>query len=322
MPLLYMSARGKKLLNVLLAQSDYISLNNLAKALDVSRRTVYYDISKVNMWLEQAGIPVLEIVREKGIFIPYKEKMKIQTYLEADDEKQVYIFSPEERCKGMICYMIYADEPVYLEQLTECFEVSRNTIFKDLKTVIKQLEQYELELNYQPKTGYQILGDPVRVRALFMLYFNEMFSLFQSGTLRFFNSDRVKDYYEKMKEIEKELGVSYVDGVLFSLVALIPILYRHRHPILFPGLKASQVQKTKEYELINHFFADLFLEEQCYLALHLLGSRVNSVPTQFFANPSKQYIHDLVKELVTEFEKQPALFLKNGKNWSVLCLCT
>lgn len=46
MSLLYMSQRGKNLLNVLLAQSDYISLNNLAKALDVSRRTVYYDIKR------------------------------------------------------------------------------------------------------------------------------------------------------------------------------------------------------------------------------------------------------------------------------------
>ena len=90
---------------------------------------------------------------------------------------------------------------------------------------------------------------------------------------------------------------------MFSLAALLPILYRHRHPILFPGLKASEIQKTKEYELVSYFFPDLHLEEQRYLALHLLGSRVNTVPTQFFANPSKKYIHDLVKELITEFEK-------------------
>lgn len=59
MSLLYMSARSKSLLNVLLTQSDYISLHNLAKALNVSRRTIYYDISKVNLWLEQAGISFL-----------------------------------------------------------------------------------------------------------------------------------------------------------------------------------------------------------------------------------------------------------------------
>ena len=106
-----------------------------------------------------------------------------------------------------------------------------------------------------------------------------------------------------MKEIEAALGINYVDGVLFSLAALIPILYRHQHPILFPGLKASEMQKTREYGLARSFFPDLPLEEQSYLALHLLGSRVNTVPTEFFANPSKGYIHDLAKELITEFEK-------------------
>lgn len=303
MALLYMSERGKKLLNILLVQSDFITLNNLAKALDVSRRTVYYDISKINIWLKQVDLNTLEIVREKGIFIPYKERNLIQIYLESDNEKNIYIFSPTERCKGIICYVIYANESVYLEQLTECFEVSRNTIFNDLKVVTKLLEQYDLNLDYQTKTGYQIKGDPVRIRALFLMYFNEMFQLFQNGILHFFKPDAVEEYYKKMKEIEKELGVDYVEGVLFSLAALIPILYRHRHPIWFPGLKASQIQKTREYELVNYFFNDLLFEEQCYLALHLLGSRVNTVPTQFFTNPSKQHIYDLVKELITEFEK-------------------
>lgn len=310
MSLIYMSARSKRLLNVLLTQSDYMSLNDLAKALDVSRRTVYYDISKVNIWLEQVGIPALEVVREKGLFVPYREREKIQIYLDTDDEEKVYIFSPDERYKSIICYMIYSDRPVYMEQLIECFEVSRNTIFKDLKIVIEQLEQYELKLDYRPRTGYQITGEPVRIRALFMLYFNELASLFQSGALCFFQPDKIKDYYGRMKEIEKTLGVSYVEGVLFSLAALIPILYRHRHPVLFPGLKASEIQKTKEYELINCFFPDLLLEEQRYLALHLLGSRVNTVPTQFFANPSKEYIHDLVKELITEFEKTACVILE------------
>ncbi len=303
MPLLYMSARSKRLLNVLFMQADYISLNSLAKALDVSRRTVYYDISKVNIWLEQAGLPILEIVKEKGLFIPQREREKIQSYLDVDNEEQVYVFSPQERCKGIICYIVYSDEPIYLEQLTECFEVSRNTIFKDLKIVTEQLYPYELKLDYQPRAGYRIMGDPVRIRALFMLYFSEMTSLFQSKAFRFFQPDKIRNDYGKLKEIEQTLELSYVEGVLFSLAALLPVLYRHRHPVLFPGLKASEIQKTQEYELVCQYFPDLILEEQRYLALHLLGSRVNTVPSQFFANPSKEYIHDLARELITEFEK-------------------
>ena len=303
MALLYMSEREKNMIGVLLAQSNYISLNNLAKALDVSRRTVYYDINKVNIWLEQANLPVLEIIREKGIFITKKDKKLIEEYLEANNKENIYIFSPAERFKGIICYVIYSDEPVYLEQLTDCFEVSRNTIFSDLKTVSKQLKQYDLELEYQPQIGYRIVGDSVRIRALFIMFFNEMYALFQSSAFSFFNPNVIKEYYEILKEIENELGVNYVDGIMFSLAALIPVLYRHRKPVIFPGLKSEQVQKTVEYKLVKKYFGDLIIEEQCYLALHLLGSRVNIVPTRFFSNPSKQHICDLAKELIKEFEK-------------------
>ena len=99
MAMLYINTRSKKLLNILLRQTDYISLNALAQELSISRRTVYYDINKINLWLEQSELPSLEIVREKGIFIPYKERENIQAMLALDSEEQVYIFSPSERCK-------------------------------------------------------------------------------------------------------------------------------------------------------------------------------------------------------------------------------
>ena len=208
MAMLYINARCRQILNVLLSHADYVSVNAIAKALQVSRRTVYYDIDKINLWLEQAGLSHLEIVREKGLYLSQQEREKIQTMLESDSEDQVYIFSPEERIKIIICYVIYAQKAIYMEQFTDCFAVSRNTIFADLKEVTKKLKKYDLKLDYQPKQGYIILGDPVRVRALFILYFNEMETLFKSGVIRFFNQKQIQDYYHTLKKIEQTLEIS------------------------------------------------------------------------------------------------------------------
>ena len=287
----------------MLTQTDYISLNRLAEALNVSRRTVYYDMEKVNIWLEQAKLPRLDIVREKGLFLSYQERESIQKLLEQDTEQQVYIFSPEERAKIIICYVIYAPERIYLEQLTECFEVSRNTIFTDLKEVTRLLAKYDLKLEYQPKQGYDITGDTVRIRALFVLFFNELVSLFDSGAIKFFHEEQIREYYEKLTGIEQELGMNYVEGVLHSIAALIPLLYQHRRPIAFTGLKQAEIKKTREYALAQRYFPDLEPVEQLYLALHLLGSRVNLVPDEFFESDSKASVYDLTKALVSEFEK-------------------
>ena len=303
MAMLYINARCRQILNVLLSHVDYVSVNAIAKALQVSRRTVYYDIDKINLWLEQAGLSHLEIVREKGLYLSQQEREKIQTMLESDSENQVYIFSPEERIKIIICYVIYAQEAIYMEQFTDCFAVSRNTIFADLKEVTKKLKQYDLKLDYQPKQGYTILGDPVRVRALFILYFNEMETLFKSGVIRFFNQKQIQDYYHTLKKIEQTLEISYVDGVLYSIAALVPLLYQHRTAIRFTDLKQTEIVKTQEYALVQKYFSDLEPEEQIYLSLHLLGSRVNLVPDEYFESDSKTYVYDLTKSLVSEFEK-------------------
>lgn len=303
MAMLYINARCRQILNVLISHADYVSVNAIAKALQVSRRTVYYDIDKINLWLEQAGLSHLEIVREKGLYLSQQEREKIQTMLESDNEHQVYIFSPEERVKIIICYVIYAQEAIYMEQFTDCFAVSRNTIFADLKEVTKKLKQYDLKLDYQPKQGYTILGDPVRVRTLFILYFNEMETLFKSGAIRFFNQKQIQDYYHTLKKIEQTLEISYVDGVLYSIAALVPLLYQHRTAIQFTDLKQTEIVKTQEYALVQKYFSDLEPEEQIYLSLHLLGSRVNLVPDEYFESDSKTYVYDLTKSLVSEFEK-------------------
>lgn len=300
--LLYINARCRRLLNVLMQQQDYLSVNQIAEALSVSRRTVYYDMEKINIWLDQAKLQPLDIVREKGVFLPRAQRDQIEGLLQ-EENRQIYIFSPEERAKIIICYFVYASENVYLEQLTECFEVSRNTILTDLKEVARILAVYDLQMDYQPKTGYRLLGDTVRMRALFMLYYNEFYELFQNGVIRFWKKEETKDYLEKLQRLETALGIKYVEGVLESIAALLPLLYRHRRKVFFQGLKEEEIIKTTEFVLVLRFFPDLDQEEQLYLTLHLLGSRVNLVPDEFFESESNTEVYDLTKTLISEFER-------------------
>lgn len=310
MAVFYINARCKQIINLLLSQTKYITIEQIAAEMKVSRRTVYYDICKVNLWLEQAELPALEVIREKGILIPHGERPLIQEMLESDEYEQVYIFSPEERVKIIICCVIYEKEAVYLEQLSDCCEVSRNTIFSDLKAVANCLEQYDLKLEYQPKKGYYLTGDPMRIRALFILYFNEMVALFNGGNIRFFRREEIEEDYERLKKVEQSLGMSYVDGALLSLAALLPVMYGDKYLLRLEGLKETKIAQTKECALVRQYFPDLAPEEQVYLSLHLLGSRVNIVPDDYFESNSKQYIHDLTSSLISEFEKVACIFFE------------
>lgn len=308
MALLYINARCRQILNLLLSQAKYITMEQIAVEMKVSKRTAYYDICKINLWLEQMGLPELAVVREKGLFIPNGEREEILRVLDSDEHQQVYIFSPEERIKIIICCVIYSREKIYMEQLMETLDVSRNTVFHDLKEVDRVLNQYQLKMEYQAKKGYYLTGDTIRIRALFILYFNEMTALFNGGILSFFQRQEIEPYYEILKKIECQLGISYVDGALLSLAALLPVLLEGKNELSLEGLKTEEIEKTTECRLVKQYFPTLPLQEQLYLTLHLLGSRVNLVPDTYFESNSKQEIHDLTEALISEFEKIACIF--------------
>lgn len=302
--LLYgLSERCKKVMKILLYENEYVSLQEIAEKTEVSKRSIYYDICNINEWLESRGINELEVERGKGILIPYEDKMKIEELIEEKPLEECYIFSPLERVKIIICCIIYSKEPVYIEQIMEICQVSRNTVFGDLRVVVQQLHEYDLELKYESKKGYRVVGDTVRVRALFFLYFNTLRALFDSGILKFFNRKEIQKYLNILYELKGELKVEYVEGNLLVLAALLPIMYNNKEKISFPGLKREEIFRTKEFQLIMKYFNELEEYEKIYLSLHLLGSRISAATDDFFENRANQSVYGITKALVTEFEK-------------------
>ncbi len=198
MALCNLSERCKKIVNVLLRENKFVSMQRIAEITGVSKRSIYYDICTINEWLDERGIKELEIERGKGILIPQEDRMKIEELLEDRQWGDYYVFSPSERVKIIICYLIHSKELVYIDQIIEVCQVSRNTVFGDLRVVVQTLHEYDLQLKYESKKGYRIEGDVIRMRALFFLYFNTIRALFDSGVLNFFNREEIQGYYKQL----------------------------------------------------------------------------------------------------------------------------
>ena len=177
------------------------------------RRSVYYDICNINDWLDSHNLPPLKILRVKGIFIPPDEKFSIDALADKKDDRNEYIFLPSERAKIIACYIIQSKTPIYVEQLMGACLVSRNTIFGDIKILIRQLHEYNTKLSYEPKTGYKITGDVIHVRALYFLFFDALRVLLGHGQLSFFNRDEINFYFRRLSEVKSELKVDYVEGI-------------------------------------------------------------------------------------------------------------
>ena len=295
--------RCNRILRFLLHTNDYISMRELSEKMSVSRRSVYYDICNINDWLDSHNLPPLKIYRGKGIFIPPEEKISIDTLTDRPDERNEYVFLPSERAKIIACYIIQSKSPVHVEELMEACRVSRNTIFGDIQILIRQLSEYNVKLSYAPKSGYEITGDVIHVRALYFLFFDSLRKLLEHGLLSFFNREEINAFFRRLSEVKAELKVDYVEGNLYSLAALLPIMKDSTAELNFVGLKREKIFASREFQLIKKFFPELRQDEQIYLSLHLLGSRLSVSTDKIFEDKSDQSIYGIVKTLVSEFEK-------------------
>ena len=306
-----LSERCQKILNLLMYSCDHVSLKEIAQKVGVSRRSVYYDICSINDCLDSCKLPPLKVVRGKGIFIPEAEKVAIRALDDDTEGSKEYIFLPSERVKIIVCYIIHSKKPIYVEQLMEACQVSRNTIFNDIHILLQQLHEYNLSLSYAPKTGYKIEGDVIHVRALYFLFFDALRPLLESGMLSFFNRKEIYDYYERLSDVTRELHMDYVEGNLFSIAALLPIMKDSKDELYFPGLKENKIFSSREFQQVQKYFPELKQKEQIYLTLHLLGSRLSVSTDKIFEDKSDQSIYGIVKTLVTEFEKIACVYFDN-----------
>ncbi len=303
MALCNLSERCKKIVNVLLRENKFVSMQRIAEITGVSKRSIYYDICTINEWLDERGIKELEIERGKGILIPQEDRMKIEELLEDRQWGDYYVFSPSERVKIIICYLIHSKELVYIDQIIKVCQVSRNTVFGDLRVVVQTLHEYDLQLKYESKKGYRIEGDVIRMRALFFLYFNTIRALFDSGVLNFFNREEIQGYYKQLCLLKDELKIEYIEGDLLAIAALMPVMHNSRGKLCFQGLRKHEILETKEFLLVQKYFSELEESEKIYLCLHLLGSRVSVATDEIFEDRADQSVYGITKALVTEFEK-------------------
>ncbi len=297
-----LDAKSYQLLQKLIETPGYSRVQQLAENLSVSRRSVYYSLNKINEFLESHGLENVEIERKLGIIIKDTAKDEIKKILENVESSEIYVFSPMERVRYISCLIIY-ERKVFIDFLCEQLRVSRNTVFNDLKAVEVKLARYELVLKFNPKDGYSIEGDRIKVRALFLYNFQMLLPLYNSRIIRFSNEIQINLNYYLLKRIEDTLNVQYVKGSLFSLSILIQTYVENQEEGSFDDLDAEEIKRSREYRLVEKYFPQFIEEEKLYLSVHLLGGRLQAFP---IFNKSEGYsaqAYQLASDLIFEFER-------------------
>ena len=209
----------KDLLYLLLKQDASIPLETIQDELNVGRRTVYYCVNKLNEVLFEVGIGPVNNKRGEGYYLTKQQKEKIKEVISFD--QSLHNISPEERVQYLVCWLMYPKKPVYIEDIIKAFDISRNSVFNDLKILKSVIEKYDVLLEFDIKNGYCIQGQVFGKRALLLYYLKILLKKFNYRCIDFLNESEVEIFYARLQKISLNMRNEYDDYNLLAIACLI-----------------------------------------------------------------------------------------------------
>jgi len=139
---MYLSQREEMILNQLLHSNAEIPISSLENLLQVSRRTIYRELTNLESSLKPFNIQVKN-ERNRGYKLVGRED-SINFLVQEHQARNQYIFSKEERQDGIVITLLVVDKPISAEELSEKFDVSLNTIYQDLDIIEENFSNIRL----------------------------------------------------------------------------------------------------------------------------------------------------------------------------------
>ncbi|SDM29323.1 BglG family transcription antiterminator [Sediminibacillus halophilus] len=320
--------RSTAMLTHIVHSELYIPVEKLAEQFNVSRRTVYNDLDKINFWLKENKISEIQQIRAAGLYLEKRAKQEIMSKLLVFPV-YYYELSPEERKAWLVTYFLASAKALFLKDLIAITRVSRNTVLEDLKCLREELGSYRLELTSRKKLGYQVVGKETDIRRALINYIAKIkpqhgwYSMIhdqafeadkeKDSNYMIFDQTELKRIYRELSRCEQRLGIQFTDDVLNILVIRFYLFLKRikqKQYVDIDPVEQSVIEQTGEFnaakdfiiEAENKWDAEIPTTEAYYFAKHLLGSKVNYNPSLEDENEEIIGLREVVKEMIEDFQ--------------------
>lgn len=291
----------KEFLMLLLENENPQSIQSIQDQLDISRRTVYYIVNKINDVFYDLRMEPINNKRGQGYYLTSDQKKVVDSILHSDGTLQN--LSSDERVHYLICWMMYPKANIHIENIMELFDISRNSVFNDLKDLKSEIEKYDVSLYFDIKNGYMINGQVFSKRALLLYYLKILLKKIHYKSIEFLDVSEVETFYSRLQQISLKMHNEYDDYNLLAIACLLNIVHYVDEKFDFSILELRDLEKTEELHMIDKYFQDLNVHERLYLTIHLLGSKAGSVIRLDDSQRDIQ-LFELALHLVDLFERQ------------------
>lgn len=164
MTMVSLTVQQKKILHHLLTENSPIPIAELAAQMDLTARQVSYRLKSVKSWLAQRNV-TLAATPKVGVKIRCSLAQRQQLLQELARQSDLHlVLSAGQRQQLLALVLLFADEPLILNNLQYITAVSRTTILKDLEPIAAWGQRFTLTLIRKPNFGVMFDGPELNRR--------------------------------------------------------------------------------------------------------------------------------------------------------------
>jgi activator of the mannose operon, transcriptional antiterminator len=312
----YMIDRQKNILQILLTeQQRYFLTKQLAEKVNCSEKTIRNDLKVIEQYLKEHTHALLIKKPSLGISLQINDEEKAKLLEQLHKVTPTDDRNEEDRLIKIAYQLLMEAKHTTLQSLAEQFFVHKNVVKKDLNKIEKWLEKYHLTLISKQRLGLVVEGSEQNKRtALANLYQLINPSITNRHFIKSqFPSHEVRIVENELREMEKLHHFSFTDDSFESILihTLIAIKRMKMNQPVSTITNSSDVRKTKEFiwtktflKKLELYFAIHFYEgEIIYLAIHILGAKVNNQSHHKFTDELNEhsllhsFVHDIVHQM-------------------------
>lgn len=159
---MYVSARERLILDVLIDREEEMTVKDLADGIDVSVRTIHRDLKGIEQIIEAYD---LSLVKKAGVGVQLVgSKNKRDELKMAMSHLSYNEYTPDERQTMLLCALLESVEPVKLVSLANDLRVTIATVSNDLTKIEKALEPFQLTIVRRRGYGVELEGSEAAKR--------------------------------------------------------------------------------------------------------------------------------------------------------------
>lgn len=331
-----MDQKSLAVLNQLVLADSYVTVQELAQTFNVSKRKIYNDITKINDWLKDSGYPKVSQVRGQGLYLDEQVKEKLITQLSVC-EYPYYEYSPSERRAWIFIFIAVQEQPLYLNDFIELFQVSRNTILEDIKKLKEETSDFQLSVESGRHKGYKVKGDENEIRQVLTHYLT--FVTPESGWHRIIVDSALRDELEQKEllrpyevfninellliknlliEYERKFQIEFTDEILNHLVVWLYLFSKRIRQEQYVGIDPIEkevIHSTEAFKGAKTLCSNLTTEmnitipevEVYYIAKYLLSAKVNYDLNPIYENEEMRWLCHVVESMISDFQLYAAV---------------